>query len=96
MRDRSLPEPTEYVIWGAWALLATILGVGASFAAWLALHQSGRGLLVTAAMTTLSVGVAVLGLAASRPLVRVGLVIFAVALLAGYLLGAPEFARISP
>lgn len=89
-------EPAEYVIWVATSLLAAILGLGASFALWLGLHQSGKGLLPETALTCLSVGIAVLGLASPRPIPRAFLVIFAVALLAGYLAGAPEFAKLVP
>ena len=40
MGDRSLGEPSEYVIWGAAGLLAMILGLGVAFALWAALHRS--------------------------------------------------------
>ncbi len=96
MGDRSLPEPAEYVIWVAAGLLSTIVGVGAAFAAWAALHRSASGGLAEAAVTLVSIGLAIVGLAIERPMYRVCAVVFAMALMASYLLGGPEFARLLP
>jgi hypothetical protein len=96
MGDRSLREPTEYVIWAATGLLAVILGLGTAFVFWDALHRVASGRLADAGLTCFSVGLAILGLAVERPLHRAFFVIFAMALLAAYLLGGPQFARLVP
>ena len=94
MGDRSLPEPTEFVIWAAVALLATIVGVGVAFGAWMALRLSATPLVAEAAIALTSIGLALVGMAVERPLYRAFVVIFALALMAAYLLGGPQFARL--
>jgi hypothetical protein len=95
MGDRSIGEPAEYVMWSAAGLLAMILGVGTAFVFWAVLHRASGSTLVDSGVTCFSVGVAILGLSVERPLARAAFVIFAMALLATYLLGGPAFARLA-
>jgi hypothetical protein len=94
MGDRSLREPTEYVIWASAALLAVILGAGVAFGAWTALRQSANAPLAGAGVVTIGAGLAIVGLAVERPIYRAFFVIFAIGLVAAYLLGGAEFARL--
>ena len=96
MRDRSFPEPTEYVIWGASGLLALLLGLGSAFFLWVVLRHSEHPGLAAAAVYSLAAGVILIGVALERPLIRIFLILFAVALVASYAAGAPEFARLVP
>jgi hypothetical protein len=96
MPDRSLGEPTEYVIWGASGLLALLLGLGAAFVLWAGLHRSAEVALVDAAVAILGAGLLLLGLATERPLVRLFIILFAVMMAAGFAVGGPEFARLLP
>ena len=50
--------------------------------------------LVDLAVTCVSAGLAIVGLGVERPAPRAFLVLFAMALLAAFLLGGPEFARL--
>lgn len=96
MGDRSYREPSEYVIVGAWGLLSALLGLGTSFVFWAALHRTAGNGIVLAAITSLGVGMVLLGLASERAILRLSLVLFAVTLILGYALGGPEFARLLP
>jgi hypothetical protein len=94
--ERSLPEPSEFVIWATSALLALVVGLGAAFFIWMLLRRSGAPLLAEGAVVSLGVGVALIGLSSERTLGRVFLVLLAVMLIVGYVLGGPEFARLLP
>lgn len=96
MPERSLPEPSEFVIWATSSLLALVVGLGAAFFLWMALRSSGAPLLAEGAVVTLGVGAALIGVSSEKPLRRVFLVLLAAMLIVGYALGAPEFARLLP
>lgn len=96
MGDRTLREPANYVLWTSAGLLAIVLGGGVAFASWDALHRLAGGTLLDAGVTCISVGLAVLGLTIERPFFRSFFVVFAMTLLAAFLLGGPAFARIAP
>jgi hypothetical protein len=96
MPDRSLPEPTDYVIWGASGLLALVLGLGSAFFLWVALHRTDRVDLADGAVASLGLGLLLIGMAAERPATRVFCVLLAVVLVVGFALGGPEFARLAP
>jgi hypothetical protein len=94
--DRSLPEPSEFVIWATSALLALVVGLGAAFFLWMLLRRSGAPVLAEVAVVTLGVGIALIGLSSERALRRIFLVLLAAMLVVGYALGGPEFARLLP
>ena len=94
MRDRSFGEPVEYVIWGAWGLLALVLGLGAAFFFWAALRQADHGSLATAAVCSLGAGLVLIAMAVERPLTRFAVAIFSVSLIGCYLGGAAQFAKL--
>lgn len=94
--ERSLPEPSELVIWAASALLSLVAGLGAAFFLWSALHHTGRPAIAQTAVVSIGVGMALIGLSTERPLARLFFVLFAAVLVVGYLLGGSEFARLLP
>ena len=94
MPDRSLREPAEYVIWGASALLALLVGIGASFAIWAGLRGVAQTGLAHAAVGMLGVGLILIGFSVERPVARLFIVILAAVLVAGYTLGGPAFAQL--
>lgn len=94
MGDRSSAGPAEFLIWGASMLLATLLGVGTSYLFWTVLHQAKSPELVDVVLVGLSIGLLVLGFASQRPLARAFLILFAAALLAGFLIGGPYYLRL--
>lgn len=96
MPERSLPEPSDLLIWAASALLSLLAGLGAAFFLWSALHHSGRPAIAEAAVVSIGAGMALIGLSTDRPLGRLFFVVFAAVLVAGYVLGGPEFARLVP
>lgn len=96
MPERSLPEPSDLVIWIASALLAMVAGLGVAFFLWSALHHTGRPAAAQAAVISIGAGMALLGLSTDRPLGRLFLVLFAAVLVFGYVLGGAEFARLAP
>jgi hypothetical protein len=96
MPDRSLGEPNDVIIWGASGLLALLLGLGTAFFLWLALHRTDQALLAQGAVGSLSLGMVLIGLGNERPMTRVFFVLLAATLVLGYVLGAPEFARLAP
>lgn len=96
MPERSLPEPSDLLIWAASALLSLLAGLGAAFFLWSALHHSGRPAIAEAAVVSIGAGMALIGLSTDRPLGRLFFVVFAAVLVAGYILGGPEFARLVP
>lgn len=96
MPERSLPEPSDLVIWSASALLSLVAGLGAAFFLWSVLHRAGRPAIAEAAVVTIGVGMALIGLSTDRSLGRLFLVLFAATLIFGYVLGGPEFARLLP
>jgi hypothetical protein len=90
------PEPSELVIWGASTLLALVAGVGGAFFLWMALRRSGFPLLSAASVILVGVGIALIGLSADRPLLRISLVLLACVLALAYTFGGPEFALLTP
>jgi|SRR5580704_13027718 hypothetical protein len=94
--DRSLGEPNDVVIWTAAGLLALVLGLGTAFFLWFALHRADQVLVAQGAVGSLSIGLVLVGLGASRPMTRVFFVLLATTLILGYALGASEFARLVP
>ncbi len=96
MREHSLPEPSDVVIWGASALLSLVVGLGTAFFLWMALHRAAQPMLAQGAVITLGVGLALLGLSTERPLVRLFFVLLAAVLVIGYALGGPAFANLTP
>lgn len=95
MHDRSATEPADYVIWGAWGLLAVLLALGSAFSLWTALHRLSQAGLVDAAVGSLAFGLALLGFAVNRRLTRLFLVVYAVTLVLAYAIGAPHFSKIA-
>jgi hypothetical protein len=96
MPDRSLGEPNDVVIWSASGLLALVLGLGTAFFLWFTLHRSDQAIVAQGAVGSLSLGLVLIGLGAERPMTRVFFVLLAATLVAGYALGGPEFARLTP
>ncbi|HEY1655507.1 MAG TPA: hypothetical protein VGF86_10360 [Candidatus Tumulicola sp.] len=96
MREHSLPESSEVVIWGTSALLSLVVGVGAAFFLWMALHRTAQPLFAQGAVVSIGVGMALIALATDRPLLRVFFVLLAAVLVIGYALGGPAFAHLAP
>jgi len=94
MRDRSVGEPTEYVIWGSVTLLGMLIGVATAFVLWAAFQKTAAPGLAQLAVGALGVGVVLIGLSVERPLARAFLVTLAAVLIVGYTLGGPAFAHL--
>jgi hypothetical protein len=95
MRSRTLGEPSEYVIWAASGLLAVLLGLGGAFVLWYVLHRASNASLIDAAICAFGAGLTLLGLATGKQMARVFLVLMAVALVLGFLLGSPAFSHLA-
>ena len=91
IEDRSAHEPTDYVIWTTWALLALLVGLGIAFGMWAGLHRVTDYRLALEAVGVLGLGTVLIAYSFDRPLVRVFLVIMAAMFVVGYALGGPEF-----
>jgi hypothetical protein len=96
MGDRSVREPTEYVIWACVTLLGLLLGLASAFVLWAALQRSADGGLAHVAVGALGVGVVLIGLSVERPLTRAFMVSTAAMLILGYAVGGPAFAHLLP
>jgi hypothetical protein len=96
MRERSFGEPADYVIWLTSGLLSLLLGLGASFVLWVALHHSAQVVLARGAVGALGAGLFLIGLAMPKPLTSAFLALFSIMLVVGFTLGGPQFARLLP
>lgn len=98
MSSRSYEEPREAdaVIWAAWGLLASVLGLGAAFSLWAMFHVSGQASIPDVAVGSLGLGLLLLGAAVHTSAARVFLIVFAAVLLLGYAFGGPAFNRLIP
>jgi hypothetical protein len=96
MPERSVPEPSDYVIWGASSLLALVLGLGSAFFLWVVLHRSEHPELARGAVASLGLGLVLIGVAVDRPMTRAFFILLAVVLAAAFAFGGPEFARLAP
>jgi hypothetical protein len=96
MPERSVGEPSDFIIWGSTGLLALLLGLGAAFVLWAALRHAAEPWLVEIAVGLLGIGMLLLGLATERPLTRLFFVLFAAMLIVGFSFGSPEFGRLLP
>ena len=84
IRERSVQEPSELVIWSATALLGVLLGVGVAFMLWGQLHHTGEPTLLDAAVFALGLGFGLVGLALESLTTRIFLVALSAALLLGF------------
>jgi hypothetical protein len=94
--QHSVPESNEVVIWTAGSLLAALLGLAGAFGLWLFLRHSDTQTIAHAAVVTLGAGIAVVGLSAERLSTRLFWIVLAGMMVAGYLFGDAEFARLIP
>ena len=95
MQHEPVRARTDLIIWGSSGLLAVVLGLGSAFVLWMALRQTAATQVLTAGIVALGIGLLLIGLATPRALPRVFLVVFAVSLVAGFVLGSPSFAHLS-
>jgi len=95
MEREPLRARTDVVIWGSSGLLAAVLGLGCAFVLWMALRESAAMQVLTAGIVALGVGLVLIGFATPRALPRAFLIVFAVALVASFVLGSPSFAHLT-
>ncbi|MHB8147907.1 MAG: hypothetical protein ACYDGM_11700 [Vulcanimicrobiaceae bacterium] len=86
---------TDLIIWGSSGLLAAVLGLGSAFVLWMALRESAQMQAVSAGIVALGLGLILIGFSTTRALPRAFLIVFAVALVAGFVLGSPGFAHLT-
>jgi hypothetical protein len=94
MRDRSIREPADFLIWSTSALLALLVGTAVAFLLWRGLHRVPETGLALAAVGSLGAGTVLIALALDRPLLRVFLVVMAAVFVLGYTLGGPAFSHL--
>ena len=95
MQQEQRRSGADLVIWGSSGLLAAILGLGSAFILWMALRESAAMQAVSVGIVGLGIGLMLIGFASPRALPRTFLIVFALALVAGFMLGGPSFAHLA-
>jgi hypothetical protein len=94
MLERPDRGVNELVLWIGTGLLAIALAAATSFALWNQLHRTQEGSVLMAAIIVLGFGLGLIGLSVSNQLVRVFLIVFAIAFVLGFFAGSPVLANL--
>ncbi len=96
MGEQPAREPADAIIFAATALLAIVVATGVAFTLWSELHRTSEHAVLTAAVSSFSVGTGCLAFASTKPAGRLFLLVFAVTLVMAFFLGSGIFSTISP
>jgi hypothetical protein len=96
MRSSPASQANEAIIWGAAVMLGLVVGVAIAFGLWSQLHRSAEPGLLSAGVSSLSAGLALVGVAQRNGASRLFFISLAVGLPTAFFVGGPAFAAISP
>jgi len=94
-QERPRHEPSDFVIWASATLLGVVSGIGAAFVLWGQLHKTAEPGMLSLAVVSMAVGLALVAFALRAFTGRLFLLALATSLAVAFFVGSGSFGAIS-